>query len=72
MSLFAILGPNFADKFREANDEAVNGLMSEDEFFADVHPDDMPPPVSVGVFDDVPMPRDPYGCVNPVSQIEEE
>lgn len=37
--------------------EAVEGICAE--FYADVNPDDVPPPVVVGMFDPIPIPRDP-------------
>jgi hypothetical protein len=43
-----------------------------DEFFRDVKAEDREPPVLVGMFDPIPMPRDPYGCENPVSQKDED
>jgi hypothetical protein len=52
----------------QAEIEAVNGICSDD----DVCEADREPPVLVGMFDPIPMPRDPYGCENPVSQSEEE
>lgn len=58
-----------ADFDRVMQDEAVNGICCEDEFYADVHPDDIPPPTTVQLFSG--MPRDPYGCANPVSNDEE-
>jgi hypothetical protein len=46
--------------------EAENGICSEpgDCFVCDA--DREPSPV-VSIFDEIPMPRDPYGCENPVS-----
>lgn len=52
----------------EAQIEAGSGLFAE-EFYANVHPDDIPPPTTVQLFSG--MPRDPYGCANPVSSDEE-
>jgi hypothetical protein len=48
--------------------EAENGICSDD----DVCEEDREPPVLVGMFDPIPMPRDPYGCENPVSQEDSE
>jgi hypothetical protein len=58
-----------ADFERVMREEASDGLFSE-EFYENVHPDDIPPPTTVQLFSG--MPRDPYGCENPVSQSEEE
>jgi hypothetical protein len=48
--------------------EAQNGICCDD----DVCLEDREPPTTVGISDEIPMPRDPYGCENPVSQTEEE
>jgi hypothetical protein len=48
--------------------EAENGICCDE----DVAAEDREPPTTVGIFDAIPMPRDPYGCENPVSQSEEE
>lgn len=61
--LMQILGPDTckqmirdADAESEAQIEAGSGLFAE-EFYANVHPDDMPPPTTVQLFSG--MPRDP-------------
>lgn len=56
MSLLAILGPGFARQFAEANTD--DSLPWEDDDL--IHPDDRMPPTRVGIFDPIPMPRDPY------------
>jgi hypothetical protein len=50
--------------------EAQDGLLYEpgDCFVCE---EDLEPPVLVGMFEPIPMPRDPYGCENPVSGDEE-
>lgn len=59
-----------ADFERGMREEAQNGICCEpgDCFVCDA---DREPPVLVGMFDPIPMPRDPYGCENPVSGDEE-
>lgn len=47
--------------------EAENGICSDE----DVCAEDREPPVLLGMFDPIPMPRNPYGCENPVSEDEE-
>jgi hypothetical protein len=58
-----------ADFERVMREEAQEGICCEDDCF--LAPEDIPPPVLVGMFDPIPMPRDPYGCENPVSGDEE-
>jgi hypothetical protein len=48
--------------------EAENGICSDE----DVCLEDREPPVLVGMFEPIPMPLDPYGCENPVSQEDAE
>jgi hypothetical protein len=50
-----------------AKTEAENGICSDE----DVCLEDREPPTTVGMFNPIPMPRDPYGCENPVSGDEE-
>lgn len=59
-----------ADFDRVMQDEAENGLFAED-YYANVVAEDRPPSPRVSLCDDIPMPRDPYGCANPVSGDEE-
>lgn len=58
----------FNAEFRKQ--EAENGICSEpgDCFVCD---EDREPSPRVSLGDDTPMPRDPYGCENPVSGDEE-
>lgn len=58
-ALMQILGPEACKQMirdADAEHEAVNGLFAED-YYADVHPDDIPPPTTVQLFSG--MPRDP-------------
>lgn len=68
MNMQALLGPDtYKQLIRDADTEqweAENGICCDE----DVCAEDREPPTSVGIFDPIPMPRDPYGCANPVSQ----
>ena len=66
------LHADFDRVMQDEADEAVNGLFAEEPGDCFVCADDRPPSPRVSLYDDIPMPRDPYGCANPVSQTEEE
>lgn len=55
----AYLGPAFAADFRRELAGPDDGLpwLGDDE---NVHPADRTPPTTVGIFDAIPMPRDPF------------
>lgn len=55
MSLHAILGPDFSAKFREAT-----RLPGDAGYYDNVCEEDRPPPETVGIAEDIPMPRDPF------------
>ena len=55
----------------DAENEAENGLFAEEPGDCFVCAEDRPPSPRVSLYDDIPMPRDPYGCANPVSDDEE-
>lgn len=58
-ALMQILGPETCKQLirdADAENEAVNGICCMD----DVCEEDREPPTSVGIFDDIPMPQDPY------------
>lgn len=59
-----------ADFERVMREEAREGICCEpgDCFVAE---EDREPSDSLGLTDEIPMPRDPYGCENPVSGDEE-
>jgi hypothetical protein len=52
------------------DDEFEDFMFGSDGLF--VCEEDREPPVLVGMFDPIPMPRDPYGCENPVNQEDSE
>jgi hypothetical protein len=59
-----------ADFERVMREEASDGICCEpgDCFVCD---EDREPSPVVSIFEEIPMPRDPYGCENPVSSDEE-
>jgi hypothetical protein len=62
----AILGPTAVQQMirdADAEWEAENGM-----FVGNVAMEDREPSLEVSIFDDIPLPIDPYGCANPVSQ----
>ena len=69
-ALMQILGPEACKQMirdADAENEAENGLFAE-EYYENVVAEDRPPSPRVSLYDGIPMPRDPYGCANPVSQ----
>lgn len=73
-ALMQILGPEACKQMirdADAELEAENGICCEpgDCFVCD---EDREPSPVVSIFDDIPMPPDPYGCANPVSQKDED
>jgi hypothetical protein len=66
MSAYDAVLRNFTEEWRKQ--EAEHGICCDE----DVAPEDREPPTTVGISDAIPMPVDPYGCENPVSQSEEE
>lgn len=69
MNILRHLGTNFTAIIGDRKREAENGLFSED---ADVVAEDRAWPVEGSLMDDIPLPFDPYGCANPVSQEDGE
>lgn len=74
-ALMQILGPEACKQMirdADAENEAENGLFAEEPGDCFVCAEDRPPSPRVSLYDDIPMPRDPYGCANPVSQKDED